>query len=108
MGVQTDSRIDDDWIVWEDERNGSSAIYGSALPSFKKARIHRAREERNMRIRIGVKDPMKELLEMSVETASGKIGQMDKKKSYGRRSGIFIFHGPLNRWLIRIGCINEN
>ena len=72
MGVQTDSRIDDDWIVWEDERNGSSAIYGSALPSFKKARIHRAREERNMRIRIGVKDPMKELLEMSVETASGK------------------------------------
>ena len=25
-----------------------------------------------MRIRIGVKDPMKELLEMSVETASGK------------------------------------
>ena len=73
MGSQRAARIDDNWIVWEDDRQGSTAIYGLGLPEIKDIRVPRAREGKRLRLRVGAKDPMDEQLELAVEMASGAL-----------------------------------
>ncbi|MCH2185105.1 hypothetical protein MK280_04465, partial [Myxococcota bacterium] len=73
MGSQRSARIDENWIVWEDDRHGSTAIYGLALPEIKDIRIPRAREGKRLRLRVRAKDRMGERLELAVEAASGAL-----------------------------------
>jgi hypothetical protein len=73
MGSQRAARIDDDWIVWEDDRHGSTAIYGLALPEIKRIRVPRARQGKRLRLRVRAKDSMGERLELAVEAASGAL-----------------------------------
>lgn len=73
MGSQRAARIDDNWIVWEDDRHGSTAIYGLGLPEIKSIRVPRAREGKRLRLRVRAKDPMGEQLELAAEMASGAL-----------------------------------
>ena len=68
MGSQKSARIDEDWVVWEDERHGSTAIYGFGLPEIRNIRIPRAREGKRVRLRVRARDPMGGPLTLSLDS----------------------------------------
>lgn len=67
MGFQRSARIDENWVVWEDQRHGSNSIYGIGLPEIRDIRVPRAREGRRLRLRVRARDPMGEPLTLSLE-----------------------------------------
>ena len=68
MGSQKSARIDEGWVVWEDERHGSTAIYGFGLPEIRNIRIPRAREGKRVRLRVRARDPMGGPLTLSLDS----------------------------------------
>lgn len=71
MARQAHVRIDGRWIVWEDDRHGSTAIYGIELPRLKVSRIRRSREGKKTKIRLRARDPMGGPLKLRAEWADG-------------------------------------